>query len=297
MPDLREKLQLGFLDLKDAVYAVNEVYRMINANPDHAIEGWEELNFVTEEYRFSARSDDWRPAAELLTLPDHERAMVAIAQRMDPTLRRRRRLSRAEALQAYAPRLIKLPHEAVPDLLGTEYGATRSVDGGKFEFTWQGLGKLRFLATYQDQNGFVRRVQNGDSVLTHLNPWKPEYLYLSDAKTGRFLGRAARDHAITRGDVDAIHARTGKAQRELKEATLDLAARQGLKRIPHLQHNTRAIRAAAQPTARDAALASSGLDATALLDEPESLDDDVLAPPAFAGLSDPFDPFDSSNLI
>lgn len=287
MPDLRDKLRLGFLDLADAVFAVNDVYRLINGTFDHNTEGWEDCGFVIEEYRFSSQSDDWRPASELLSLPHHEQSMVAMACRMDPTLRRRRKLSRAEAMMTGMPRLIRLPHEAVPDLLGPEYGAVRTAAGGKFDFTWQGLGKLRFLATYQDQDGFVRRVPNGGDVLTHLNPWKPEFLYLTDPKTGRFLGRAARDNAITRGDVDAIHARHGQAQRELKEATLELAARQGLKRIPHLKQNAAAIRTAARPSIRDQALASAGFDASGLLDDPEAADE--LAPAAFPGILNPFD--------
>lgn len=267
VPALRDKLSLGFLDLADAVFAVQETYDLLNCRSDHAIEGWEECALVIEEFRASSMMDHWLPMQDLLNLPDHERHAMGIILRLDPALRRRRRLSPSEALLAQTQRLIKPPHEAVPDLLGPEYGHIKQVAGGLLGFTVPGLGKLRFKASYQDTGGFLRRLDNGSEVLAHLNPWKPEHLYLSDAKTGRFLGRAARDTAATRGDVDAIHRMHGEAERDFKDAIRETALRHGLSRIPHLKANTRALREANKPTARDQALAAADFSPAAMLDD------------------------------
>jgi hypothetical protein len=288
VPGIREKLSLGFLDLPEAVFAVQETYDLLNTRTEHQIEGWEESGLVADEFRFSRHADDWRPLQDVLALEEHERNLIQLSLRLDPTLRRRRKLSPAECVLAHASRLIKLPHEAVPDLLGPEYGDVKEARGGLISFTRPELGKLRYKAIYQDAGGFLRRIDNGTEILAHLNPWKPEYLYLSDPKTGRFLGRAARDLAPTRGDVDAIHRAHGEAERDFKDAIRETTIRHGLKRIPHLQANTRALREANRPTGREQALANSaGFDASAMLDaEPGQ------QAPAFADAAIAFDPAD-----
>lgn len=292
LPALAGKLSLGFLDFADSVYAVNEIYSLLNCRDDHKIEGWSEVGGVVDSFRFSSQSDDWRPLEDLQKLPEHERIILAGALKLDPSLRRPRTLSPAEMLLAHSPRLIRLPHEAVPHLLGKEYGETRQVSGGTITFTRKDTGKLSFFARYQDTDGFTRRIQNGQDILCHLNPWKPDHLYLSDAKTGRFLGLAPRRTAATRGDADAIHSQYARAQADYKEALLDLTRRQGLTRIPNLKANTKALRKAAAPSARDRAVAES-FDSSDLVhdhetDELDTFDNSQL---------DPTTTFDPADLL
>lgn len=283
VPALRDKLSLGFLDLSEAVFAINDTYDLLNCRTEHQIEGWEEAGMVIEEFRASRIMDHWLPMEESLKLPDHERQLLGLSLRLDPSLRRRRRLSPAESLLANTQRLIKPPHEAVPDLLGPEYGQIKQVTGGLLGFTIPGLGKLRFKASYQDAGGFIRRLDNGTEVLAHLNPWKPDFIYLSDAKTERFLGRAVRDVAATRGDVDAIHRMHGEAQRDFKDAIRETTVRHGLSRIPHIKANTRALREVNKPSARDQALAAADFEPAAMLDDEadfEAVDASIAFDPA-----------------
>lgn len=267
LPQLRDQLQFGFLWFKDAVFAVNEIYGLLNCRDDHQIEGWAEIGGVVDMFRFSTQSDDWRPLSEVSALPENERFALSMMLRLDPGLRQPRTLSPAQMLLSHGTRLLRLPDEALPDLLGQRFGQTIPVAGGLIKFAQPGLGKLRFKAKYQDGDGFIRRLENGQSVLAHLNPWKPDFLYLSDAGTGRYLGKAARDHAHTRGDTDAIHAAHGRAQADYKNSLNELVARHGLQRIPHLRSNTTAVRKAASPGPRDLALASAGFDAATMLDD------------------------------
>jgi hypothetical protein len=265
LPALTNQIQLGFLSLQDAVYAINEIYDLLNCRDDHKIEGWSEIGGVVDSFRFSAQSDDWRGMEEIERLPEHERQLLAMALRLDPSLRKPRVLSPAEMLLAHSPRLIKPPHESIPDLLGAAYGDTKDVVGGEIGFTRPDTGKLRFYASYQDADGFLRRIPNGTSVLCHLNPWKTEHLYLSDPSTGRFLGLADRQHAATRGDTDAIQAQHARAQHDYKEALHGLVRRQGLARVPNLKANAATFRKANTPSARDRAVAAS-FDSSELLE-------------------------------
>ena len=287
VPSLAGKLRMGILDLGEAVYAVNEAYHLLNDRDDHEIEGWEDLGWVIDQFRAAPEIGGWISMADLLPrLDENQQHILRLQMQLDPTLRRRHWLSPSEALLPHVGRLIKPPHDAVPHLLGDEYAAAHTVSGGQITFTRPEFpGRLRYPAVYQDGDGFRRRLDNGSPVLTHFNPWKPEYLYLTDPASRRFLGRAKRDTAVTRGDVDATHARFGHVLAEFKEATNELTDRHGEKRIGAMKINTRAIKAAAGPTARESALASGGFDAATMLDDSP----DAWVPADAASAYDPSD--------
>lgn len=291
LPALREKLQFGFLDLSEAVFAVTDLYGLLNCREDHQIEGWDQIGGVVDMFRFSAKSDDWRPLSEVSRLDPNDQLALSVALKLDPSLKARRTLSPAQMLLAHDVRLIRLPDAAVPDLLGPKYGHIKEVVNNRIRFTVPGLGKIRFRAVYQDADGFRRSVPNGSDVLCHLNPWKPGHIYLSDAKTGRFLGKAERIADHMRGDTDAIHAAHGRAQADFKDSLHELVSRHGLQRIPYLKANTAAIRAAAKPSARDQALAAGGFDSGTMLDDDDS--DEPEAITTGAAWFDPADLLDS----
>lgn len=208
--------------------------------------------------------------------------------KLEPELKQRRILSPAQFLLGHETRLLKLPDEAIPDLLGPKFGMNHDVANGHITFKTPGLGKLRFKAFYQDADGFRRRLDNGTAVLAHLNPWKPDFLYLSDPKTGRYLGKASRDLAHTRGDTEATHAAYGRAQADYKDALHEVVSRHGLQRIPGLKQNTAAFRKAAGPSARDRALGEANFDAATMLDAQD--DEDFVA-------SEPASYFDPADLL
>jgi len=285
VPALRGKLRLGVLDLAEFVFAVNTRYDLINARIDHDIEGWAECGFIIEEYRVTSAGDLWHPLARLA---DHERELLTIALRHDPGLMRRRRLSPAEALRLSLSgvNLRKPPRESVPFLLGPEYGQIIAPRDGRFHLRRPEFGDrpLRFHSTYQDSGGMRRRIDNGTETLVHLNPWKPEFIYLSDARRQTFLGIAERDHAVCRADEEARLRAHGEAERDYKDSVRELSVRQGLARVRNLKQNTAAIRSAARPSARDAALATAGLVPESMLDVPEP---EIIPDPSAA-----FDPAD-----
>lgn len=287
VPSLREKLQLGFLDLSEAVQAVNETYERLNLRTDHQIEGWEESGLVIDEFRASPEIGGWLSLQDVLDrCSEAQRQLLNLQMSIDPTIRRRRPLSPAECILVHQQQLIKPPAEAVPDLLGPDYGNVREVCGGRITFIHPGLGKLRFKASYQDSDGFIRRVENGTRILTHFNPWKPEFLYLSEVHSGRFIGRSARDIAVTRGDMDAIARAHGQAERDYKDAVRESAMRHGLKRLPNIKINTALIRSASAPSLRDQNLSAAGFESSRMLDDSESGDFGPIAGTSY------FDPSD-----
>lgn len=288
VPALAGKLRMGILDLTEAVYAVNEAYQLLNDRHDHEIEGWEESGYVIDQFRASPEIGGWIAMDDLLPRLDAtQQQLVRLQMQLDPNIRRRHWLSPADVLRSHVQRLIKVPHDAVPFLLGEEYAAVHQVSGGMITFTRPEFpGRLRYPAVYQDAGGFRRRVDNGTELVTHFNPWKPEWLYLSDAGSRRYLGRAALDTAVTRGDADAIHRKFGQVQAAYKEATNALTDRLGLKRIGMMKTNTRVLREAAAPTARETALAAGGFDAADMLDA----GDDFATMPEDAACA--FDPHD-----
>lgn len=267
MPALRDKLKFGFLDLSEAVFAINDLYGLLNCRDDHQIEGWADCGGVVDMFRFSSKSDDWRPLSEVARLPENDQLALSVALKMDPTLKDRRVLSPAQMLLAHDIRLIRLPDAAVPDLLGAKYGYEKDVVNSRVKLNVPGLGTMRFRAVYQDADGFRRSIPNGSKVLAHLNPWKPGHIYLTDPSNGRYLGKAERIHDHMRGDTDAIHAAHAKAQADYKEQLHNLVQRHGLQRIPYIKANTAALRIASKPTARDQALAAGDFDSSTMLDD------------------------------
>jgi hypothetical protein len=269
LPELAAKLQMGHLPLAEAVQAVNGANAILNNRTDHQIEGWEELGYMVEEFCASPEMGGWTNLNDALAqLPEGRRELVKVQLELNPDLVRRRKLSPREVLEPCLTGLIRLPDAAIPDLLGKAYGEVKTVARGTVQFTRPEFSSpLRYRATYLDLDGYRRRIDEGDKVLCHLNPWKPEWLYLSCAATGRFLGKAERDTAIQREDLDALHHRMGKVQGEYKDAIRDSAHRQGLDRLPGISLNTRILREHNAPTARDRALSAAEFQGEDLLSE------------------------------
>ena len=196
-----------------------------------------------DEFRFSAQSDDWRSLEQLQKLEPHEQQMFTMTLKLDESLTRRRRMSPAEVFDEHRRNLIKLPIEAVPDLLARDLAKERTVQRGMiiFEDADLGPGKHRFLAQLRDPSGFTRPLTNGDAYTTLVNPFDPERMFISD-KDGRYLGTLERWHSVDASDAEAVKKQIGRAEREFKNATAELGMRHGNKRLAQLGNNTKAIR-------------------------------------------------------
>jgi hypothetical protein len=271
VPALADKLQLGFLDLAEAVYAVNEAYGLLNDRKDHDIEGWEEAGLVYDAISANPSAGIWIPLSEMTArMDDHQRSILSLQLATHPQLKRRFKYSPNECMTQNTTRLIKLPDAAVPDLLGKAFGTVETVTNGIIKFTRPEFhGKLRYNAVYQDADGFRRRLDNDSRVLCHFNPFKPDYLYLTDANDGRYLGKATRDLIIRRDDTDAIQRQFGKIQSDLKDAVTETAHRHGLSRIPGMALNTQILRNANKPSLRDQSINTDTFDSSEMLESPD----------------------------
>ncbi|MGL6348508.1 MAG: hypothetical protein ACRC2U_01355, partial [Aeromonas sp.] len=272
---------------------VNSAYELLNNRTDHSIEGFEEAGMMRDE--FYSNLLGWQSLTSApSTLSPEQLTTLNLQLTLHPHLKRRQIFTPQEALNSHRTQLIQLPDAAVPDLLGKAFGEIKTVSpSGSIEFTRPEFhGKLRYRATYQDSNGYQRRLNNGQEILIHFNPFLPDYIYLSDPSTGRYIGRSVRDQAITRGDVESTHRRFSEAQSELKDAVRETAHRHGLGRIPGMQANTRALRDANKPTARQQTVADNFapndlLDGDNLSDQHHSTSD----------YSDPSTYFDPADML
>lgn len=186
-PDRAGQLIFNRLTWEQFTAALLDAQTRIGSATDHAIEGWEKLGFVCEEFR-RALALGWQPARALLELPDAEQSLVRATVEQDDRLHRLRRLSRNEAfamqMQAERGNLSCLPLASVPAIVG-ERNAVRdgeplTVRAGRFEFDdWRiDPDGLEFLAL--DAQG--RPLREGEKFVCFVNPMNPESLIACDAK-------------------------------------------------------------------------------------------------------------------
>lgn len=236
---LTEPLNLSHLPFEQAAFLVIQEYMRINRRHDHEMEGWMEDNLYTQEYCVDPANDHW---IDIRHLPEANRQALAIIAAANPHSLRPRRLSPYEVIAPALPHNLRLSPEAEADCLYDDCRREIGVTGGFFAFEDKdmGPGKFRYVAEYQDRNGFRRSCPNDSEAQLVINPFNPERGFLYDVR-GSYLGIVARDHATQRADVDALHRRIGEKERRFKDAKLASEVRHGLKRESALTENTRIL--------------------------------------------------------
>lgn len=234
-------LRLPFLEFHQFQKILAEVYERMNGRTDHALEGWLEAGLVSHEFRLDP-AQPWLPMTRYLELPAPNQLAIASMLDQQPELSRVRRLSPTEVFQKGQRSLARLPLHCVPGILGPQNGAERRVgSNGLFEFEDRlaGPSEFRYLAQATDPEGNLRTLQEGETYLTHLNPFDPSLLFVSDAK-GQYLGACSRWEKIARSDVDALHRQMGAARKLEAQRLAPLAARGAeitRQRIADARHN------------------------------------------------------------
>jgi hypothetical protein len=301
-PERAQLLKFPFLEWTQFTGLALDIYRLIDTRTDHQLEGWQQLGFVSNEWRLpqiagggrdaappASASSSWLPMSDFLAMPaEAQLALRALIDR-DPRLTRSRQLSPREAFEhsraadLAAGAIARLPEYMILDLLEDVLDATelaeRTVRGRYIEFDDQTLDPdgLRFDATLADGH----RLRHGSKYLTLVNPFNPGHLHLFNARRA-YIGAIPRDYAPCRADLDAVRRKMGEARADesarLQEIGLRHIDTARAKTEMH-QHNAR-VASGAPITPEEKQRATTARDAARFGRELECAEGRDAAPPA-----------------
>lgn len=232
---LRQKLlAIGRADLADAIEydlvehtqlldIIRARYDLIHQDREHRLEGWVESGLVRQQLRIG---DTWVDQAALFQAPDEQREAVRALIGSGQVETRPVRASREEVWQAGRGALLQLPGAAVCEILGPDLARERRVNDGIFAFEDQdvGPGLYRFDCVIRDAFGRRVQLQEGQTYQTFINPFRPDVLFVCDAKL-RYLGTAAEWDKVRRYDSDGLERALKRASKALAEKRADLDER------------------------------------------------------------------------
>lgn len=256
-----QRLEFPVLDIRQYMQVISEIYRFIDCDPEHELEGWEECGFVTADVHLLGR---WMSQRELMTLPASEREIALAILNNGGVPNRPRRLTRGEVWHAGAADLLRIHGGTVCNILGDDFAAERPVRGHQFVFEDKevGPGEHRFEGIITDHEGRESFLKEGDKYKVFVNPFAANQLFVQDAR-GRFLGIAKRCERASRADLPAIRDRQARARHIEAELLAPLRQRQaGAAKAKTLMHENNA-RVLSDVAAAKAAFIQ---DATAALD-------------------------------
>lgn len=208
-PERAQEMKLPFLTFRQFTHLAFEAMRSILEDPDHALEGWEELGYVKKLWRPDVSVLKWSEQEEFERLPEHERQVLAPCL-ADPALAltRTHRLSRWEVFQQQRHELTRCHMEQYCRLFPLDDGFEVTVSKQRLiEFTDRarfGAEEFRFLA-----NSRFGDFMPGDKFLAFFNPLNPRWLQLCKAD-GTHLAMVEAWETRPRNDLEGIHKQIGK---------------------------------------------------------------------------------------
>jgi hypothetical protein len=200
-------LQLPILTNEQFMHAATELYRSIEDDPDHDLEGWEECGHVATELQLGGQWLDQRAL-----LADAAQSALALELiRAGKLATRTRKMTRGEVWRAGVGSLTRIPGFGVCAILGDDLSESRRVTRNMFEFEDRevGPGVHRYDSLAFNQYGEAIRLVDGEKYQTFVNPFAPEALFVRRAD-GSYIGECRRIAKPCRGDVAAVQRRCGE---------------------------------------------------------------------------------------
>lgn len=241
----RHLLRFPVMTYAQFVEVALDIFKNINERTDHELEGWQKCHFIEQEFflevgsvapnahvvppsgaspSFSSLPSVKFSEKQWLSLPAHQRAKLKAL--VNATARQ---LSPQEVWNRHANELQKLSEDAIPMMLGPDFGEERQVKHGYITIEDRELDSepMRFPAVVgtavpSGPSGSPQLpiptsqfsiLNENSKYLVYLNPHNPDRLILTDAR-GRYLGGLDRQYSPCRADVAAVHRELGAAKRE-----------------------------------------------------------------------------------
>jgi hypothetical protein len=186
---------------------VADLYEIIYDRRDHDIEGWEQNEWMTQEWSIDGRGD-WRAAGDIRTLSEAMQQIGKIAL-MTPGLYRLRRMSPMEVWQQHSSDLVRLPHWAICDFLWDAcYRKVRVGNNGLIEFQDRDMTgsamKLRYVGLVEQPDGTGCRLAPGSEYGLYVLPHDMTKSVIVEAKTRAVLGIAPAWSAVDPRNIDQV---------------------------------------------------------------------------------------------
>lgn len=245
-PEQRQRLTFPVIEFHQWLSVVNELYTKFDRRWWHNLEGWVQNEWMVTEYRHGY-DGNWFPMQKLCDLQGNDRAAIEAFIQAHPEHVRTRRLSPHEVWRKGEAELTRIPGVHTPELLGYELGKRLNVrDDGTiiFEDRYLGPGRHVYHATVTTPDGFVQSLARGAEYLSHVTPYAPERMWISDVVSGRVLGMAQRYDVAPRTDVEAIKRLMGAQAHDIKVQSDPIRARHqhaAEKRMAMIRNNKEVI--------------------------------------------------------
>jgi len=201
--DQAASLILPRMTFAEFTQAANRVMNLVNDDPDHECNSWEQCGFVTKEFR-EIESAPWQPLAALANVAASRQSAAIQAIQANDLLFRARRMTRAEADKTQRHQLTPLPMMMIPALVGPQFARPAvTVRKGKFEIQDRNEfctpDALVFVAI--DAEG--RPLPEGEQYTPYINPISPDALVICDAR-GSVVSVCPPDQQPARNDDHGV---------------------------------------------------------------------------------------------
>ncbi|MBI3885898.1 MAG: hypothetical protein HY302_09255, partial [Opitutae bacterium] len=216
----RAMLDFPVLELNQYLSVAAHVYKLLEDDRQHELEGWVEAGNVVQSYRFGSQD-----ILETELTPEQRAAIVPM---LEARLIQARplRMSRREVWDRGAGELVRLPGWGVVSILGADLARPVTVVDNMISLRdsewWPGT--YSFETDCRDAEGRHLRLPEGETYQAFINPFAAGTLFVSDAK-GRYVGECRRIHAPSRGDLDGVRRAMGEAAKDEAAMLTPLRAR------------------------------------------------------------------------
>jgi hypothetical protein len=217
-----------------------ETIRLINERRTHNLEGWIELKFLSDQYRFHTQSEEWLSQEQYLALPDATQAWLREQVRGNTALHRPSRLAPADVFAMQRGGVCRASMAMIAEILYRDLATERKCRNGYFAFDDQEISheELRYHSRICTPDGRQEEL-TGDKYEVVVSPMQPELLWIYTGK-GAFLGTAPRAAKSSRIDEDQNKLNLAFEQKRLADLAKPLKARHAdiaRDRAADLKHN------------------------------------------------------------
>jgi hypothetical protein len=224
-----------------------DLYRLIDLDSNHELEGWEKLGYLTRAMRFHRESLEWIDEQKFLALPGPTQSLLTQAVKADTACQQVRKLSRGEVFARGMNEIVPAPIGLIAEILYADLAKPRASRNSYFEFQDEEIEceALRYESRVRTVDGRETELPD-DTYEVVANPFDLSQLWVYSGKRGQgaFLGLSRRVENISRADRDATKRALGRQQQRTSDLRAPLLARHAqiaAEETRRLKHNNDVI--------------------------------------------------------